>query len=123
VGLAVEVVEEIGPEIFEPFGGIDEGLLEPIAPEVDMTDDLPFVGFEGRFTFGIQGCGYGRRIGPALADGIEEKLENIVALPTVEAARAVFDLTGNTKMQATAANNCRDPYPPIPHQPLVHQNV
>jgi hypothetical protein len=88
-----------------------------------MADDLTLIGLEGGFTFDIEGRRHCGRIGPAFCDGVAEKLENIVVLPTVEATRAILCLTGSIKMQAAAVNNRHDPDQPIPQQALVHQNV
>jgi hypothetical protein len=88
-----------------------------------MTDDLSLIRLEGAFTFRIERNCRGRRIGPALGDGIAEELENIVILPSLKTTGAILGLTKRAEMQATAADDCQGPYQNISHQALVDQKV
>lgn len=117
----MEVIQKGGPEVFESFGSIGEGLFESIAPEIDMTDDLAFVWLKGRFAFDVEGCGRGGRIGFALADGVPEELEDIIVLQPCQTAGGIPGLTEGAEIEAGAADNCQGPYQNNPHQALVGQ--
>jgi hypothetical protein len=119
----MKVVEKVGPEVLEPFGGVGECLFKSVATDIDMADDPAVIRLEGGFTFYIEGCRRGCRIGAAFGDGISEELEDIVVLPTFETAGAILDLTERIEMQATAADDCQGPYQNIPHQALVGERV
>ena len=118
----MKMVQNLRPGIFQPLGGIRESLLESISPQINMPDDLPFIRLERTFTLGVQSGHNSGRIGPPLGNRIEEKLENIIVLPSLEACAAVFCLTESAKMQATAGNNRYTPYYNILRQALMGSN-
>jgi hypothetical protein len=109
--------------ISQPFGRIRKSLLESITPDINMPDDLSFIRLEWAFTFGVQSGHLGSRVGASLGNRIEEKLENIIVLQSLEAAATVFRLTESTEMQATACNNRYTPYYNILRQALMGQIV
>ena len=116
------MVKEFCPRIFQPFGRIRKSLLESITPDINMPDDLPFIRLEWAFTFSVQSGHLGSRIRPPLGNRIEEKLENIIVLQSLEACAAVFRLTESTDMQTTAGNNRYTPYYNILRQALMGSN-
>src|ERR1700731_476711 len=101
------------------FGCVGKRLFESISPQIDMPDDFALVGFEGCFTFCIEGGCYGCRIGPALGDGVAKELEDIVVLPPLESAGGILDLTCRIQMQGAAAENGQGSYQDLLHQAPV----
>lgn len=81
----MEVIEQLGAEVFKAFGGIGKGLFEAIAADKDMADDLAFVGFEGCLGFCIERNGLGCGVRSTPIDGVAEELENIGVPPSLEA--------------------------------------
>lgn len=136
----MEVVEDLGTEVFEAFGGVGKGLFESIAAQENMADDLAFVGFKRGFGLCIEGGGDGRRIGDAFCDGVAKELEDIVVLPALQAGQAVLPegmegvfflgsysavdrLSRAMQAEADAAKQGQHPDENIPHQALVGQSV
>jgi len=101
----VQLVEQPGAEILQPPGRIRKGLLEPITPDKDMPDHLPFIRLERAFALGIQRGGIGYGIGRSLGDGIPKELEDIIVpYAPGPVGSAVFDLRANTQTQPATAD-------------------
>ena len=125
MGLAVEVVEQLGAKVFEAFGGVGKGLFETITPDKDMPDNLALIGLEGAFTLCIEGSGYVDGIGTSLGNGISKELKDIVVPKSPVVYSAVLSLSPlaiRTQMQPTTADHRHKPYNSPLSQSLIGSN-
>ena len=90
----MEMIEDPGTEILQPFGGVAKSLLEAISFYVNMTDHLPLIRLKRAFTFGIEGGGLGGRVRGSMTDHIPEELEDIIFFQTFQTAAAIRSRPG-----------------------------
>jgi hypothetical protein len=109
----MQLIQQFRAHVLQPFCRIRKGLLKTIAPDIDVPDDLPLIGFIRTLRLGIDGHHHidvGDRVRPTLSDGIPEKKEDIIVLPSLVPVTRTILLPIAGKAAPAAAKERDKPY-------------